>query len=163
MWSNDKDNQSRQTAQGLINSVKDLAVVITRLQVQQQMLEERLGDLRDSISQLKEEAKGSSLDKRDIEELRNRILMLETVLTTLMKDMDDEFVSEEDFEKYKQKLHDEADRRRVEIAEEEVKRVKSSRQQIGLVIGGVTLALSPKIVDLLRWIIEHIIPPISGG
>lgn len=164
MWSNDKrDNQSREAARGLIKSVGQIENTLTRLQVQQQMLEERLSDIKSQVVQLREDAKNTPFDKRDFEELRNRIMMLETVLTTLMKDVDDEFVSDEDFERYKQALQDKADQLRVELAEDKVKKIRTTRQQLGLVLGGIGLVIAPKVWDYLAWLIENVLPLLLGG
>lgn len=163
MWSNDKrDNQSREAARGLIKSVGQIENTLTRLQVQQQMLEERLSDIKSQVVQLREDAKNTPFDKRDFEELRNRIMMVETVLTTLMKDMDDEFVSDEDFERYKQALQEKANQLRVELAEDKVKKIRATRQQLGLVLGGIGLVIAPKVWDYLAWLIENVLPLLLG-
>jgi len=149
-----KEDQSRELARQLANSLASLTGELSRLQEQQRsderrwdVIEAEVKEIEDALTRLD---RGQAIMEEVLAQHLARIQYLETNLSC---DLGDRFVSIKEFKSYKESLRNqEIDRREKSLSEQ-----KKRRRQVGIAIGGALTALAPQIYKIVAWIVDRVL------
>jgi len=146
-----REEQAREIAQQLAQSLTELTNKLARLEEQQRTDERTFVEVRRHVRELQllvqELEKAELLLSEEVSNLLERIQYLEVNLSA---DLDGTYLRSSAFDAYIHKLKEEA----ISLREERVKAQQKARKQAGLVIASVIGALLPQILKLIAWLLD---------